>query len=302
MAIRKLTGTPRRGGHGPKTICCIGDSITYNTTLYTKPYEFYPAWLQKFLNEDHGCHLKCRNFGTSGNTTTQMLDRVHTLLQFEIPEIAIIMGGVNDPGNAINQATTQSNIQAMVKALRNNVKGVVAAPTNLPAGIVEGVRYLVKSDNSTTGGKTGGTPATVTGSTSGAQVWISRNGGSGEDGWSRVADDNTLGVQRIIVMSAQWLHFANGNGDTLDTPYASYVNVRTAQSDAVTAIGSTSVVFFDLHAYQRALITGGVVGELTGEWATQANDQHPSAAAGRVYARGIISAIQAKSGWLESLQ
>jgi lysophospholipase L1-like esterase len=66
------------------------------------------------------CKVVTRNFGKSGDTTTQMIARFGAMTQFSIPDIGIIFGGVNDPGNSISQATTQANIQNMIQTLKAN--------------------------------------------------------------------------------------------------------------------------------------------------------------------------------------
>jgi hypothetical protein len=364
-----------------KTICAIGDSLTFNEQYAVLMDEFYPEQLAVQLRTV-GCDVKARNFGYAGDDTTGILRRIRTMLRFEIPDLAIIMAGVNDPGDGrtassltrsgttatftassahslstgdvvvisgsnlspynvskavvtVTSSTvftyqmasdpggtsagtprfdhlTQGNIEAMIIALRNNVSGVVGSQTLLPSGVPPGTRYLVRYDTSTTGGvptgSSGITPATLIGmAATDAQVWIARNtsvssSSSGESGWSRVANDNTLGVQRIIVMSAQWVHRADGLGDLKNLDYSTYVAVRAAQLAAATAQAAAGVVtFFDLHAYQKALVVANYVGELTGEWAATTNDQHPSAFAGYTWAKGLVGHIQSQSGWITAL-
>lgn len=333
--------------------------------------DFYPEQLAVLLRAA-GCDVKARNFGNSGATTAYLLQRIRAVTQFETPEIAIIMAGVNDPGNSFtassltrsgttatftsssphNLATgdvvtvsgsnlspynvanavvtvtgassftyvmasdpggssagsprydhqTQTNIEAMIMALRNGVTGMVGTQTALPSGAAVGTRYLVRYDTSTTGGQAGTSPATLTGTLTGPRVWIARNSTSGETGWSRITPDNT-GVQKIVVMSTQWLHYVSGAGDTLLTPFAAYATIRALQSAAATAQGapSTSVTYFDLYTYQRNLIVNGYEGELTGTWAATTNDQHPSPYAGHTWAKGLLAHIQAQSGWIDDI-
>lgn len=97
------------------TISCMGDSLTYNYTLGVPPHLLYPAQLQKKLKDKY----VVRNFGKSGNTTTQMINRFPAMTHFDVPQIGIIFGGVNDSGNSITPATTQSNIETMIQTLKN---------------------------------------------------------------------------------------------------------------------------------------------------------------------------------------
>src|SRR3954467_21468 len=89
-----------------KTICAIGDSLTWNYIYSPVMSEFYPEQLAALLRVAAiGCDVKSRNFGNSGEKTSQMLQRIHTLFKFETPELAIIMGGVNDPGGGVTATT-----------------------------------------------------------------------------------------------------------------------------------------------------------------------------------------------------
>lgn len=98
------------------SISVMGDSLTHNHTLGVGWDKFWTKWLQDSLRA-LGCTVVVRNFGKSGNTTTQMIVRYACMTQFAVPNIGIIFGGVNDPGNAISQATTQANIETMIQNL-----------------------------------------------------------------------------------------------------------------------------------------------------------------------------------------
>lgn len=306
-----------------KPIYCLGDSITLNYQGGVLPSNHYPSRMAKHLRTS-GANCFARNLGLSGFTSTQLLAVVPNDLQFvssisprgvsfEVPIIATVMIGVNDPGSGIVQATTQSNIQQIIKAIKNGVQGVVAAPTNLPAYQPGGfapfvpnvTRYIVTADNSTTGGYNVGSPLsppTVTGDLSGAPVprcWVYRNAQAGVAGWSRVADntDATVGCQNILILSAHWLNFANAGGDTLGADYATYVPVRAAQ---LAAANAESVPFFDLHAYLRAQIVAGVVGDSSGAWSAWANNQHPNSLAHETYATGIYNVLMGDNTYVTS--
>lgn len=101
-------------------ISVIGDSLTNNYTLGVGMDQGWTRKLQVLLNTQAGCRVKVRNWGISGNTTAQMLARVACLdhptmdgIYREVPDIVILAGGVNDPGNGISAAATQSNLEAM---------------------------------------------------------------------------------------------------------------------------------------------------------------------------------------------
>jgi lysophospholipase L1-like esterase len=109
------------------TIAVIGDSIVRNYSLGVWTSQFWPEQLALLLRAA-GAYVKARNLGSSGNTTTQMLARIYALVENDVPDIAFIAGGVNDPGNAISSATTTANILAMITYLKNaGVSRIVVA-------------------------------------------------------------------------------------------------------------------------------------------------------------------------------
>lgn len=99
-----------------KTLAAIGDSLTFNWTLAVRPELFHPERLAVALRA-LDVPIKARNFGLSGNTTAQMATRLPALTEHDIPVLAVVWGGVNDPGNGIVGATTQANIEGMIDDL-----------------------------------------------------------------------------------------------------------------------------------------------------------------------------------------
>lgn len=100
----------------------MGDSLSHNYTLGVPLNRLWSGQLQEKLRVT-GSKVVVRNFGKSGNTTQQMIDRFDAMTQFAIPKIGIIFGGVNDPSNSISQSQTQTNIETMIQTLQD--KGVV---------------------------------------------------------------------------------------------------------------------------------------------------------------------------------
>ena len=110
---------------GRSVISCMGDSLTHTSQTFSAgndggsiggmyPTDYYSYKLQQLLagqNRD----VLVRNFGIGGNTTAQMIARQAALVQYEVPDIAIIWGGTNDP----NTTVTRTNLAA----LANYVKG-----------------------------------------------------------------------------------------------------------------------------------------------------------------------------------
>lgn len=98
-----------------KFIEFMGDSITQNYAYNIQIHHYFPTVLQDKLNA-LGCNMLSRNFGISGNTTTQMLARFSAMLQFGTPQIAVIYGGIND-GTAYETIT--NNLKTMATTMLN---------------------------------------------------------------------------------------------------------------------------------------------------------------------------------------
>jgi acyl-CoA thioesterase I len=83
---------------GTIRVACIGDSITYGTTLLKRGQQCYPAQLQALL----GAGYSVRNFGVSGRTLQRSGDLPYwehknfKLSSVFDPHIALIMLGTND--------------------------------------------------------------------------------------------------------------------------------------------------------------------------------------------------------------
>ena len=94
----------------PKTVAAIGDSLTGNNGYWSvSTAKMWPEQLATLLRASD-VPAKARNFGVSGDTTTQMLARYAVMYGKEVPDLAVIFGGVNDPGAPIAGAVSQSNI------------------------------------------------------------------------------------------------------------------------------------------------------------------------------------------------
>ncbi len=98
------------------TLASIGDSLTMNYSLGIAPVCAWPEVLAGNLRSA-GVSIRSRNFGVSGETSSQNLSRIAAMTQFDVPAIATIWTGHNDLTNSIQPATTTSNINAMVSSL-----------------------------------------------------------------------------------------------------------------------------------------------------------------------------------------
>lgn len=308
----------------------IGDSQTDLRSSYgVMATDMWSNILCQMLNAA-GCSIQPRVFGTSGNTTAQMLARSDVMFLYGLPSIAFIYGGVNDPGNSINAAGTQANIQALCKSLKYGACGrgeglgggvSVAGEVNLPAGGRPGQRYVVMADTSANGGASKNHPNqhdTITGVGGGVQtVWEYRNKQGGEAGWGRVAISTTpaftQGVSKIIVLSTNYLNFTSG-GDNYNvtaqsgTQNSTNAGVRVAVKAAAIA---ENVLYCDLYAFQSMLIYGGVfegqpvsseTNQSSASWHVGNTDQHHNAYGHETVARAVFSTIYSQNGWIQNLK
>lgn len=306
---------------------CLGDSITHNRTNGVNAIEFWPGQCQEILRDVlNVTNTLWRNLGSSGNTSTQLLNRVHGAFQWKeggndaspvwnVPDLACVMIGVNDPPG-ITSATTQANLEAIVRCLLNRVAGVAATESALPARdagdntIPLGTRFWVVADGSTTGGvadagipaylnqpaRVAGSIASVrpAGSTTSGAVWIKRRHASGTTGWARIADDYTRGVKHVLVMSTQYTP-----SDTPGSPVAQDAGVRTAQQAAVavlqgiSGIGSAACSY--LNHWQKTAddVTAGYLTDPINALTYTAGNQHYNAEGHRLIAVRVIEAINA---------
>lgn len=99
-----------------KTVACMGDSLFWNGAYIMMGPEYVPGQLQDLLDAA-GCVAKVRNFGVSGEKSTQMLARINEVYQYDIPDLVCIWAGQNDAGGGIAATTTRDNIKAMAAAV-----------------------------------------------------------------------------------------------------------------------------------------------------------------------------------------
>jgi lysophospholipase L1-like esterase len=119
------------------TFVAMGDSLTSG---YGDPG---PAWPERLDAEDANLRL-VNNAGVPGDTTAQMLARFNRDVLAYNPEVLFIMGGTNDLGHNISQATTIANLKAMIVAA--NAKGIridlMTVPPNASSGMADEIDSL----------------------------------------------------------------------------------------------------------------------------------------------------------------
>jgi acyl-CoA thioesterase-1 len=115
----------------PIRIAILGDSLAAGYGV--KPGEAIPARLQAALKAE-GRNVEVLNHGVSGDTTAGGLDRVDWMLA-DKPDIVIVELGANDALRAIDPATTERNLDAIVTKLKDAKVTVwlagMLAPRNL---------------------------------------------------------------------------------------------------------------------------------------------------------------------------
>ena len=319
----------------------FGDSITHNNTNGVLGVEFWPSAAQNILTDAYGLeNTLFRNLGASGNTSSQCLNRIHSAFQWRdggteerpvlnLPDLAMVMIGVNDPGNSISTATTQANIESIVRCLLNRVAGVAATESALPtvdAGqtlIPIGTRYWVVADGSTTGGLADasiptsyGQPARVAGAiaavkpasaTTNGAVWIKRRHASGASGWARIADDYTRGVKQVVIMSTQFLPT-----ETPGSPDSTNATLRTAQQAAVTAsqsitgIGSTKAKWLNHWQMFADDVTAGYIADMNALVYATSNQHYNAEGHRQIGVRvadwlktNAVPGVTAQSNWVD---
>lgn len=108
----------------PRTIACLGASLTFGRGLSDRRNECYPAVLQQLLAEAHGeGAYRVRNFGYSGATASRggnepywRTSNFTAAERFE-PHVAILMFGTNDAqfANAAARSTFARDLADLVE-------------------------------------------------------------------------------------------------------------------------------------------------------------------------------------------
>jgi acyl-CoA thioesterase I len=109
-------------------IVCFGDSITAG--LGVDPAVNYPADLQREL-DTRGFHYRVANFGVSGETTKDGLERVPQVLSRK-PELVIVEFGGNDGLRGLPVEESKKNLAGIVTALQQGGTKVLLVAITLP--------------------------------------------------------------------------------------------------------------------------------------------------------------------------
>lgn len=112
----------------PPTIVCYGDSITAGYNL--PPGQSFPDALQRDLDKS-SYHYKVENLGTSGATTKDAVEGVHSILLLH-PAIVIVEFGGNDGLRGLPLNQTLHNLDTVLTALTDAHIKVLLAGITLP--------------------------------------------------------------------------------------------------------------------------------------------------------------------------
>lgn len=112
-----------------KKVACIGDSLTYGTTLLNRKKECYPARLQKHLGDSYDV----LNLGLVGHTVNSFcskfwgMPRVIKMLNDYAPDYILFMLGTNDANlkNWMDEKVFRSEYTKLLTYLKN----LPSAPT-----------------------------------------------------------------------------------------------------------------------------------------------------------------------------
>ncbi len=123
-----LIWTPLSAGGTQKTIVCFGDSITAG---YGLPESVsYPEVLNHLLALRHSAY-RVINQGIPGDTTTDALTRLPTILALH-PQVVVVEFGGNDGLRGIDVNHTRANLMEVVRRLRSAKIRVLLVGITLP--------------------------------------------------------------------------------------------------------------------------------------------------------------------------
>jgi len=109
-------------------IVAFGDSLTAG--FGADPGKSYPDFLQQELDRRH-LHYRVINAGISGETTSDALARLNTVITLK-PAVVILEFGGNDGLRGLPVSTTRSNLDQMIVGLKQSGAAVLLAGMTLP--------------------------------------------------------------------------------------------------------------------------------------------------------------------------
>jgi acyl-CoA thioesterase-1 len=111
LATMQATVACQRPRADPASVAALGDSIT---ARYRLSYS-YPDLLGRWRG------IPVHNFGVSGDTTAQMVDRLADVLDSgPTPQVVVILGGTNDIARGMPVEETLRNLQTIAERVRDS--------------------------------------------------------------------------------------------------------------------------------------------------------------------------------------
>lgn len=128
----------------PIRVACVGNSITYGSTISNREKNCYPAQLQAYLGDEY----EVKNFGASGTTLLSKGDspytksRAYEESQAFRPDVVLIKLGTNDskPKNWKYNADFKADYQALIASYRK-------LPSNPRIILLTPLRSFLPGDN-----------------------------------------------------------------------------------------------------------------------------------------------------------
>ena len=110
VLIATMTAACPRPRTDPESLAALGDSLTARYRLSYSYPDLLGRWRQ----------VPVRNFGVSGDTTAQMLDRLASVLDAgPKPQIVVILGGTNDIARGMPVEDALRNLQTIAERVRD---------------------------------------------------------------------------------------------------------------------------------------------------------------------------------------
>lgn len=113
-----------------QTILIVGDSLTEGYGL-ENPADAYPAQLEQLLRAQGHPQAKIINGGISGSTTASGVQRVKWYAKLK-PDVMILALGANDGLRGLKVEDSQKNLEATIKAAREQGMRVLLAGMKMP--------------------------------------------------------------------------------------------------------------------------------------------------------------------------
>jgi len=127
QAAARPAPTRAEADHRP-VIVAFGDSLSAGFGV--DPGYSYPDYLQKDIDR-RGYHYRVVNAGISGDTTTDGLERIQTVMVLK-PVIVILEFGGNDGLRGVPVESSRANLEQMVMVLQKAGVRIVLAGMTLP--------------------------------------------------------------------------------------------------------------------------------------------------------------------------